>query len=261
MDVILDLSKDGCPPKTNARPCDTMPGQLTNEQIAYFEAHANDSWVPNIIATVSVCVFLSVIILGIRFVSRWIMLGRLSLDLSDWFIIIAWLLLIVVSSSRALGTRYGLGRHILFATDIRMIHIVSIIGAVGYVLAVACIKSSLLSLYYLICPIRWFHYLIWGVAAFLAGWAISAAFVTIFQCTPIPYGWMPELGGLCIDYGLQNLISGITNVATDIFLVVMVIPLVWKLHIAKQKKWLVLNTFAIASRYIDPSIRLSLRAF
>ncbi|KAI1416809.1 hypothetical protein F5Y13DRAFT_204156 [Hypoxylon sp. FL1857] len=224
-----------------------MSAQPTDEQIAYFMAHADDTLVPNIIATASVCGFLSVLVLVLRFIARWIMLGRLRLDISDGFIIIAWVLLIMVSSCWALGTRYGIGRHIIFATNIRMIQIVSIIGEAGYVLAIACIKFSLLSLYYHIFAIRSFHCLIWGIAVFLAGWAISGTFVAIFQCTPISYVWEPERGGFCINFGLQNLISGIINVITDIFLVVMVIPLVWKLHIAKQKKWLVLSTFVVAS--------------
>ncbi|KAI0378947.1 hypothetical protein F5Y04DRAFT_290669 [Hypomontagnella monticulosa] len=224
-----------------------MSTELTPERIAYFEAHASDNMVPNIIAASSISGFLSVVILGLRFASRRIMLGRLRLDLSDWLIVIAWVFFMMFNVGWAMGTRYGLGRHIIFATDIRMLQITSILGDIGYVLAVAFIKFSVLSLYYHIFPIRRFHYLVWGITVFLAAWAISGTFVAIFQCTPISYVWEPESGGFCIDFGLQNLILGILNVITDCLLVGMVIPLVWKLQVSKQKRWLLLCTFAIAS--------------
>ncbi|KAI2633170.1 hypothetical protein GGS26DRAFT_590766 [Hypomontagnella submonticulosa] len=224
-----------------------MSTQLTAQQIAYFEAHADDNLVPNVIIASSISGFLSVVILTLRFVSRWIMLGRLRLDLSDWFLVVAWIFFMMFNIGWTLGTRYGIGRHIIFATDIRMLQITSIIGDVGYVLTIAFIKFSVLSLYNNIFPIRRFHYLVWSLAIFLAAWTFSGTFVAIFQCTPISYVWEPERGGFCINFGLQNLILGILNVITDAFLVAMVIPLVWKLQVSKQKRWLLLCTFAIAS--------------
>lgn len=102
-----------------------MSTQLTAQQIAYFEAHADDNLVPNVIIASSISGFLSVVILTLRFVSRWIMLGRLRLDLSDWFLVVAWIFFMMFNIGWTLGTRYGIGRHIIFATDIRMLQIVS----------------------------------------------------------------------------------------------------------------------------------------
>lgn len=99
------------------------------------------------------------------------------------------------------------------------------------------------------------------MVAVVAGWAVSGAFAAIFQCMPISYAWDIEMlsEGSCINLGLQTLISGIINVITDFVIVGMVIPLVWKLQISRQKKWFVTVMFAAGSRcvvnYVLPSTK------
>lgn len=126
----------------------------------------------------------------------------------------------------------------------------SVIGEFLYVFTIACIKFSVLSLYATIFPQRKFHYCVWAMAAFIGAWALSGAFTALFQCTPFSHAYDPASSpdGFCINFGLQNLVSGIVNVITDFIIVGMVVPLVWKLQISRQKKWLVVVTFIIGSR-------------
>jgi hypothetical protein len=124
----------------------------------------------------------------------------------------------------------------------------AVVSEAMYILAIAFIKFSVLALYFKTFPGRKLQYYVWGFVVLVVGWAMSGAVVAIFQCTSIDYVWRLEAQEFCIDFGLRNLISGIINAITDIFIVAMAIPLVWNLQITKQKKWLVLVPFAVGGR-------------
>jgi hypothetical protein len=115
----------------------------------------------------------------------------------------------------------------------------------------AFLKFSILSMYHSIFPQRGFHYCLYAVAVFMAFWAISCAFVAIFQCTPIAFGWDPTIvGGTCVNYGALVLVAGICNIITDFVVLAMPIPLVLKLNLSPQRKRMVIFTFAMGGRYV-----------
>ena len=128
----------------------------------------------------------------------------------------------------------------------------SVVGEILYCFVIACIKLSILLLYWHIFPLSTFRYLVSAMMAVVMGWALSGAFASGFQCTPFAYAYDPESypDGHCINLGLQNLVSGIINVVTDFAIIGMVIPLVWKLQISRRKKWFVTIAFAAGSRYV-----------
>ncbi|KAI8628967.1 hypothetical protein F5Y19DRAFT_464918 [Xylariaceae sp. FL1651] len=219
----------------------------SQQELEWQYEHRQETRAPGVIAACAATGVASIFIIVLRFVSRRLMHGRLQLEASDWLVLVAWVFFAAIDIAWAYGTTFGIGRHAVVITDVRMVQILSIVGEAFYVLAMAFIKFSVLALYSKIFPIRKFRYWVWSVTIFVAGWAISGAFVAIFQCTPIDYVWRPDVPGSCVNLGLQNIISGVINVFTDVFIVAMVIPLVWNLHIAEHKKWLLIVTFAVGS--------------
>lgn len=94
-----------------------------------------------------------------------------------------------------------------------------------------------------------FHLYLWIVAAFVAAWSVSSAIVSIAQCLPIEFGWDPKIpGGSCINYGLLVLVAGVVNVVTDFVVLGLPIPMILRLRISKQKRYLLVFTFALGSR-------------
>lgn len=111
------------------------------------------------------------------------------------------------------------------------------------------LKFSILKLYGSIFISRRFHACLWAVGAFVAGLTVSGAGVSIGQCVPIAFAWDPTIpGGSCVNYGLLVLIAGVLNVVTDLVILVLPIPSVLRLQISKQKKYLIIFTFAMGSR-------------
>ena len=93
------------------------------EIIAYMKAHPHDTLVPNIIAASVICGVLATTCVVLRLTAR--RLSHTKIDLSDWMIVASWVLFMTLNVCWTLSTRYGVGRHILYATNMRMVHIVS----------------------------------------------------------------------------------------------------------------------------------------
>lgn len=167
----------------------------------------------------------------------------------------------------SLGTRYGLGLHIIRVTDpaglakvsnmskplsvetgLKGRHRLTIIQVniadeVFYCIGLAVIKCSILALYRRIFPQRTLHLVIYATAFVLMGWAIGNSFASIFQCVPVAAQWNTAIQGKCTDYGLQVLISGIINIATDFWVLAIPIPVVLKLNASRSRKAGIIATF------------------
>ncbi|KAH6605229.1 integral membrane [Trichoderma cornu-damae] len=231
-----------------------MPRLPNAAEIAYMEAHIDDTAVANVIACTTICGVASVVFIILRLISRFVAKARLRA--SDWLILFAWLNFAVFDVCFAMTVKYGGGRHIILITDpnhARMLQVINIINENLYCVCMAFLKFSILSLYHSIFPQKRFHYCLAAVAVFMVLWAVTCAFVAIFQCTPIAYGWDPTIaGGFCINYGALVLVAGILNIITDFVILAMPIPLVLKLNLSPQRKRMVILTFAMGGRQVPP---------
>lgn len=88
----------------------------------------------------------------------------------------------------------------------------------------------------------------WIVTALVAELALQVSISTNLQCIPISYTWDLSITGKCIDYGKEALAAYIINIVTDLIILSMPIPLVWKLQTSKQKKRGLMVVFAAGGR-------------
>ncbi|RWA13920.1 hypothetical protein EKO27_g1195 [Xylaria grammica] len=231
----------------------------SQDELEWQHEHHDETRVPGIIAACVATGIASVIIMALRFLSRRLLRDRLCLEASDWFILVAWVFFATTNICWAVGTRFGIGRHAAFDIYITVICAIedgvwgielAIVGEAAYVLAIAFIKFSVLALYSKMFPLQKLRYYYWGVAVVVAGWAMSGSVVAIFQCTSIDYVWRPDARQFCVNFSLRNLVSGVINIVTSIFIVAMAIPSVRSQKVTGQEKWLTLFTFAIGSRVL-----------
>ncbi|KAI2468305.1 hypothetical protein F4781DRAFT_399075 [Annulohypoxylon bovei var. microspora] len=224
-----------------------MPGpQLPSpEEVSWMLERPEDNLVPNIIACNTVAAFTATVFIILRLWSRHIQHGRIQLAASDWFAVGAWGCFIGYTVFAALGTRYGLGRHVVFASNARLLTIVNIVGENFYALVIALLKFSILSLYRTIfSSTRWFKRLTWALTALVAELAVQIIISTNVQCIPTARLWEPTLPGKCIEYGTQALVAYIINIVTDIIIITMPIPLIRSLKVNKRKQWGLIFAFA-----------------
>ncbi|KAI0107963.1 hypothetical protein F4776DRAFT_416780 [Hypoxylon sp. NC0597] len=205
------------------------------EQIAYMMAHASDNLRPNIIVCVSICGFLATLFVAVRLFARW--LHGNTLLLADYLIIFALCLYIPFCVTLGLCTNSGLGKHALFVTDARLLQIYFISSEVIYSVVIVTIKWSILAFYRRIFPQKWFHWTLLGVAVFMGAWMFTTVFAIIFQCIPIEFNWDTSIpGGHCINIGQMALATSILNVLTDVAILLLPLPLVWKLNVSPKRR-------------------------
>lgn len=103
-------------------------------------------------------------------------------------------------------------------------------------------------------PDRVFKIAVWSVGAFIILWLLAMVFGTTFQCTPIDFAWNKSQPGHCLNVATLFVTLGIINAVTDIIIVVMPLPLIWKLRLPKGRRIGVCGIFALSSIVIVASI-------
>ncbi|KAL8795742.1 MAG: hypothetical protein Q9195_001793 [Heterodermia aff. obscurata] len=85
-------------------------------------------------------------------------------------------------------------------------------------------------------------------------------FVTIFACRPIRAAWDPSVAGAkCLDLNLAYISQAIMNVITDFVILLLPMPILWGLHLDRNKKLQLIGIFMTGSLYATHPIKPALR--
>ncbi|KAI0386307.1 hypothetical protein F5Y04DRAFT_289982 [Hypomontagnella monticulosa] len=219
-----------------------MSVALTPEQIKYLEDRIDETRVPTIHICNGIFVGAATISVVLRFLSR--RLGHLGLGKDDYCLFIAYVLYLCFAVALGVTTLFGEGRHVILVTDFRALAINTLVSTSFYIFGMACVKYSILFLYYRIFPDKQFHNILFGVAAIVSSWAIASFLASIFNCYPVEKTWDSSIPGKCINYGTVTLVLGIINILLDFLILGMPMPKLWKLHISVRRKFFLSIAFA-----------------
>ncbi|PLN76185.1 hypothetical protein BDW42DRAFT_199069 [Aspergillus taichungensis] len=106
-----------------------------------------------------------------------------------------------------------------------------------WVLSLSCTKFSILLLYLRIFPAKAVVRIVWGTSAVVAAWAIGTILATFLVCRPMAYNWNPNIsGGTCGREIVSYIVSGTINLFTDLAVVIIPMPLLCQLQMARSRK-------------------------
>lgn len=113
------------------------------------------------------------------------------------------------------------------------------------------IKASVLYLYHRIFFVsRTFSRMLWALGIFVFGYGFVRAGLSIIQCHPLSYIWDPSVaGGYCGRIPLAGTITAAFNVLTDIIILVMPMPVLWKLQMEMRMKLQIMGIFLLGGLY------------
>ena len=74
------------------------------------------------------------------------------------------------------------------------------------------------------------------VAGIVLGWMISVTLTQIFTCNPIAGAWLQLITKKCIDQTAFYYGNAISNLLTDVILLILPMPMIWGLNMSTQKK-------------------------
>ncbi|KAG6010805.1 hypothetical protein E4U21_004193 [Claviceps maximensis] len=97
-------------------------------------------------------------------------------------------------------------------------------------------KLSLLLMYYRIFRHQYFKRMAWMVGAFVWVWVICITFLFIFICVPVQKLWYPQTPGHCIDQVGTWISNAASTIFTDLVILIMPAPQIWKLQLRKTEK-------------------------
>lgn len=89
----------------------------------------------------------------------------------------------------------------------------------------------------------WFRMSLWVASLLCCAWLIAILFSGAFQCSPIARAWDLGLTGTCFKTSTWFMVHAITNMVLDVAVLVLPMPLVWKLQMRSEKKALLTVVF------------------
>lgn len=126
----------------------------------------------------------------------------------------------------------GLGLHSKYVAASSAVPMVQIGLAVDimYIWSLVWSKLSLLALYYRVFRFGYFKLACWVVAALVLVWALAATISLFFLCIPLEKYWDSSIHGRCIDYAPVRLANSLATIVTDVMILCLPIPQIWRLH-------------------------------
>lgn len=121
-----------------------------------------------------------------------------------------------------------------------------VVAAVMYSVTMFFSKLSILLLYRRLFPIANFAKRWWLVTGFTIAYSTGGAFASLFQCSPLTSAWsLTVKADYCINTEKFYTANAALNVASDIMILVLPIPIVWGLNTDLRKKVILTGLFSM----------------
>ncbi|EMD96464.1 hypothetical protein COCC4DRAFT_204728 [Bipolaris maydis ATCC 48331] len=231
------------------------PGYVVNLSNPQRTGVAANLWVG------AVGMIISALFMAVRIYTKTRFAKRFSAD--DVALIVAWFFSVAIQT--VILVQYGggtLGVHIWELSGNRVNFSFNLVNVASilYCPFLASAKLSLLLLYLRLSPLRWFRICVYGGILLVIGYSIALFFPLIFACTPFKRVWdITITEGSCINRTPLYMATAVLNMVTDIYLLVLPIPMVVKLQVPRAQKAGLLCIFGIGSlTCITSGVRLAL---
>ncbi|KAJ3526846.1 hypothetical protein NM208_g10997 [Fusarium decemcellulare] len=100
-------------------------------------------------------------------------------------------------------------------------------------------------MYYRIFRVPYFKKMAWIVGSFVFAWVICITFLFIFICIPVEKLWYPDIPGRCINQVGTWIANAASTIFTDITILMLPLPPIWKLHLGRSEKIGLTAAFAL----------------
>ncbi|KAF4120644.1 hypothetical protein GMORB2_2647 [Geosmithia morbida] len=198
-----------------------------------FDPVSIQPWTVKVVVVMTV---LALVFVGLRLLSRY--LKKQALWWDDYMIIFSMLWNLVVVGFIFAMHDCGMGLHadLVDPSDLVMMAKWLLVAEILYAWNLGWTKLSLLLMYYRIFRVSYFKKMAWAVGAFVMAWVVCVTFLFIFICVPVQKLWYPELPGRCIDQVGTWISNAASTLFTDLIILCLPIPQIWRLQLSKREK-------------------------
>jgi len=218
------------------------------EVLALRSGGGDASMVVTVRAIVAVLAALVIIICGSRLYVRKFITKSFGID--DYMVIVAMFWVLAFAAFSIIITFYGLGRQQADVSnaDLEIFLKIYYVAIATYLVVASSVKTSLMVFLMRNFPQKYIQWTGWGLIAFLAVFAISGSLATILQCNPINAFWDKALPNYtCFSantlFGIL-MYQGVLMFITDVIIITLPMPIIWKLQMPLKKRLMVLGLFS-----------------
>ena len=122
---------------------------------------------------------------------------------------------------------------------------------------IAVVKISTLLLYVRIFPGRTFRYVLWATGIFISTYSTIFVLALLLQCRVFIKFWEMNVNAKCIEPGKLWMVMGGLNVLTDLVLLALPLPSLWRLQMPRRTKAQVAGIFCIGGLSVTPLRKLN----
>ena len=140
----------------------------------------------------------------------------------------------------------GLGKHIdqIPSSHSELLKLL-FIDILIYNTGLTVIKLSVLLFYNRVFRIVFVYRIIFWIVTFLiVSWGIAINFLAIFTCDPVPLYWDRTIPGTCLNRSKTFLGATMPNIVIDFILLILPMPMLWRLHIQISSKVALVGVFS-----------------
>ena len=141
----------------------------------------------------------------------------------------------------------GLGKHIDQVPSSRHSELALILFVFDFIYntGLTIVKMSVLCFYIRIFQtVFMYKIFFWVAGALIISWCVTFNFLSLFTCVPIHKSWDLQTPGFCLSHGPIFLATAIPNILIDFLLLVLPMPMIWRLHLDTGRKVALLGVFA-----------------
>ncbi|RKF74500.1 Satratoxin biosynthesis SC1 cluster protein 4 [Golovinomyces cichoracearum] len=174
----------------------------------------------------------------------------------DWMIAVSFIFLLGNLGCVLALIENGVGLHsgALTLSNVTAIAKILVLNECLYVTNINLIKLSVLAMYYRFFPLRQMRKYGLIIAWISITWNLSLILLALLQCTPFKKTYEPWVEGRCIDLKATFLGISVPSIMTDIAILSLPLPHVWKLQTKIWQKISLTAIFMLGSFVVFASI-------
>ncbi|ODA83902.1 hypothetical protein RJ55_02419 [Drechmeria coniospora] len=174
----------------------------------------------------------------------------------DWTAIVALIFTLLTSGFLVASCRYGMGRHWVTIKPADKFETMKYfyMAQVTYKASINFTKCCILLLYLrLFRIVRWFKWSCWALLGCIGIYCAASVLVTIFQCRPLARAFDKTVAGTCIDMSKFWFANAGFSIGTDIIILLLPMPLVYRLNVPLAQKVALAALFAVGTFVVATS--------
>ncbi|KAL8998557.1 MAG: hypothetical protein Q9169_002397 [Polycauliona sp. 2 TL-2023] len=191
---------------------------------------------------------LATISVVLRFVSRQV--SGVYFSMNDYVIVLALgalLTMVIANIISVIEGGAGLSKHDLSDSKLRIYWKSMFAIIITWPIAQSFTKISILLFYIQLFPTKWFTYSAYTLIVAVSAWMIQQCLASLLLCHPISFNWDASVTGTCGNVAANCLAGAGINTLTDILILILPMPIIWRLQVPLRSKVILSAIFGFGS--------------